>query len=112
MVDFIVVFIRLALNLTQTAILGLLFYWSFNTVADFPWENWLRREVRFYHLLLPSLALAGLASGPVNAIWERLSSFFSLFSPDWLSALANLAGGLGLLSLLVWLVKTSPQQPS
>ena len=92
---------QLFLGLLQVAAYGLLFVWSYRIVAALPLKNYFRK-LRFYHTLIPSLALAGAAFLPVKLVLDLLFSFPVDFSPVPIPALLSFFEGVALLLLVVF----------
>lgn len=87
---------HLLLSLLQAGVYGLLIYWSFRFFEDLHLERFFPK-LRFYHLFLPALALAGLAIGPANFVLGLLVSLLTIFSESWLFSFFSFVEGLALL---------------
>jgi len=98
----LVIVLQMLLGFFQTVAYALLVLWAFRLLKSLPLENYLP-NIRFYHLLVPALALAGLAIGPVKYLLELLFSFPLDFSQAWIPPLLTFLQGLGFLGLLVYL---------
>ncbi|MCG2685914.1 hypothetical protein L6258_00920 [Candidatus Parcubacteria bacterium] len=94
--------VQMVLDFLQVASYGLVVFWSFKLFKSLPWERFVER-VRFYYVLLPALALAGLAFTPLKVIWNLLLAFPLDYSKAWIPLLVKFLEGLGFVGLLVFL---------
>jgi len=93
--------LQLFLGLLQVVAYGLLFVWSYRIVTTLPLEKHFRK-LRFYHTLVPALALTGAAFLPVKLVLDLLFSFPLNFSPIPIPALLSFFEGVALLLLIVF----------
>lgn len=98
----IVAVVQMTLDFLQVASYGLVVFWSFKLFGSLPWGRYVER-VRFYYVLLPALALAGLAFTPLKVIWNLILSFPLDYSKAWIPLLVKFLEGLGFVGLLVFL---------
>lgn len=98
----LVAVLQMLLGFLQAVSYALLVFWAFGVVKSFPWDEYFSR-VRFYHLLIPALALAGMAFVPLKFLLDLLFSFPLDFSAAWIPPLLKFLEGLGFLGLLVYL---------
>jgi len=98
----LVAILQMLLGFLQAVAYALLVWWSFGLLKKFPWDKYFE-EPRPYHLLIPALALAGLAFVPIKFLLDLLFSFPLDFSKAWIPSLLKFFEGLGLLGLLVYL---------
>lgn len=98
----LVALLQVFLGLLQAGSYIFLVFWSFNLVKDLPPEKYFKK-VRFYHLLVPALALASLAFVPVKFALDLLFSFPFDFSQAWLPPLLRFLEGVAFLGLIIFL---------
>ena len=97
-----VAILQMLLGFLQVASYALLVFWAFRALSDLPLEKYFG-AVRFYHFLIPALALAGLAFAPLKFLLDLLFSFPLDFSKAWIPPLLKFLEGLGFLGLLIYL---------
>ena len=98
----LVAVLQMLLGFFQAASYALLFFWAFSALREFSLEKYFK-QVRFYHLLVLALALAGLAFAPLKFLLDLLFSFPLDFSKAWIPPLLKFLEGLGFLGLLIYL---------
>jgi len=98
----LVAVLQMLLGFLQAASYALLVFWAFRMLKEFPLEKYFG-EIRFYHFLIPALALAGLAFVPLKFLLDLLFSFPLDFNKAWVPPLLKFLEGLGFLGLLIYL---------
>jgi len=105
----LVAILQMLLNFLQALAYALLVFGAFRIFRSFPLERYFQR-VRFYHRLIPALALAGLAFTPIKYLLGLLFSFPLDFSKAWVPPLLKFFEGLGFLAMLVYLYLCSRRE--
>ena len=98
----LVAILQMLLGFLEVGSYALLVFWAFKTFRALPLKKHFRK-VRSYHLLIPSLALAGLAYMPIQVIWRLIRSFPLDFSKAWIPPLLRFVEGVGFLGLIIFL---------
>lgn len=101
--DILLFSLQLLLDVAQVAVYILLVYGSFRLLADLPLEKVFKR-VRFYQVLIPALALAGLAYGTAKAVLGLLFSFPLDFTKAWVPPMIKFLEGIVFAAVIYRLV--------
>ena len=104
----IVAIVDMLLGIFEIVSYVLLVWWSVGIFKSFPLEKHFK-NVRFYHILIPALALSGFAFRPVSVIWNLIRKFPLDYSKAWIPSLLKFFEGFGFLAFLFYVAKKSSQ---